>query len=158
MDQTLKQVGELLLGAVPTVIFVMLLMFFYRVLVHQPLARVLEERHQRTDGAVAQARADIAAAEARTAEYESKLREARSAMFRGQEERRQAVLKAREGVLAEARTRAQQQVAVAKATLEQEKTAARGQLQGEVERLATEIIRAVMRPFSSRPSPLGGGQ
>jgi F-type H+-transporting ATPase subunit b len=158
MDQTLKQVGELLLGAVPTVIFVMLLMFFYRVLVHQPLARVLEERHRRTAGAVAQARADIAAAEARTAEYESKLRAARSAMFRGQEERRQAALKAREAVLVEARTRAQQQVAAAKATLEQEKTAARGQLQGEVERLAAEIIRAVMQPFSSRPSPAGGGQ
>lgn len=40
MDQTLKQVGELLLGAIPTVVFLMLLYFFYRILVHKPLAQV----------------------------------------------------------------------------------------------------------------------
>ena len=44
MDQTLKQLGELLLGSIPTIIFLVLLYFFYRVLVHAPLAKVLAER------------------------------------------------------------------------------------------------------------------
>ena len=43
MDQTLKQLGELLLGAVPTVILLALLYAFYTTIVHRPLRRVLEE-------------------------------------------------------------------------------------------------------------------
>jgi len=41
MDQTLQQLGELLLGAVPTVILVALLYVLYKGIVHQPLQRVL---------------------------------------------------------------------------------------------------------------------
>ena len=77
MDQTLRQVGELLLGSIPTIIFMVLVYRFYSVLVHKPLTKVLAERRSRTEGAVEKARADIAAAEARTAEYEQRLREAR---------------------------------------------------------------------------------
>src|SRR5580658_8782406 len=95
MDQTLRQLGELLLGAVPTVILLALLYALYTVIVHKPLARVLAERRSRTEGAVEKSRADIAAAEARTAEYEQRLREARATVFRAQEARRQAALLAR---------------------------------------------------------------
>ncbi|MFZ1159551.1 MAG: hypothetical protein WAO10_17330, partial [Candidatus Sulfotelmatobacter sp.] len=70
MDQTLHQLGELLLGAVPTVILLTLLYALYTSIVHKPLQRVLEERRSKTEGAVEKSRADIAAAEARTAEYE----------------------------------------------------------------------------------------
>ena len=88
MDEILGQLGELLLGSVPTVIFLLLVYVLYTVLVHKPLAKVLEERHTRTEGAIERARADIAAAEARTAEYEQRLREARVALFPQQEARR----------------------------------------------------------------------
>src|SRR5712692_7783372 len=105
MDQTLIQLGELLLGAIPTVVCLVLLYFFYRLQEQTPLAKVLEERHNLTDGAVQRARADIAAAEAKTAEYEHKLREATLAVFKAQEERRQAVVQAREAAVAEARAK-----------------------------------------------------
>ena len=81
MDQTLQQLGELLLGSVPTVILLALLYALYTAIVHKPLQRVLDERRSKTEGAVEKSRADIAAAEARTAEYEQKLREARAAVF-----------------------------------------------------------------------------
>ena len=77
MDQTLRQLGELLLGAVPTVILLATLYILYTFLVHRPLTAVLAERRSRTQGAMEKARADIAAAEARTADYEQRLREAR---------------------------------------------------------------------------------
>lgn len=157
MDQTLRQVGELLLGAIPTVIFLSLLFFFYSILVHKPLQAVLRERRDRTEGAVERAKADIAAAEARTAEYEQKLREARASVFRAQEERRQASTKAREAAVAAARGKAQAQVDAAKAAIEQDKAAARASLQGESERLAAEIMRIVLRPVPLDQSPLGGG-
>ena len=52
MDQTLHQLGELLLGSIPTVILVALLYALYVVIVHKPLRRVLEERRSKTEGAV----------------------------------------------------------------------------------------------------------
>ena len=157
MDQTLKQLGELLLGAIPTIVFLILLYFFYRLLVHAPLAKVLAERHSLTEGAVQRARADIAAAEAKTAEYEHKLREATLAMLKAQEEHRQLVVNAREAAVAEARAKAQQQVAAAKAALEQDKAVAQSQLQTEAERLANDVIRRVLQPMSFGPSASAGG-
>ena len=146
MDQTLQQLGELLLGAVPTVILLALLYLFYTTIVHKPLRRVLEERRGKTEGAIEKSKADISAAEARTAEYEQRLREARAAVFRAQEMRRQAVLQARAQALNEARTKAQSQVQAAKAAIESDRAAAEQSLQGEAAALAREIVRRVLQP------------
>jgi F-type H+-transporting ATPase subunit b len=146
MDETLRQIGGLLLGSIPTVIFFLLLYGFYTALVHKPLTRVLAERHARTEGAIKKARADIAAAQARTADYERLLKEARIGLFKAQEARRAQAAQARAAVLAEARSKAQAQVEDARASLEQEKLAAKQSLEGEAGRLVSEIIRTVLEP------------
>jgi len=146
MDQTLNQLGELLLGAVPTVILLALLYALYTAIVHKPLRRVLEERRSKTEGAVEKSKADIAAAEARTREYEQRLREARAAVFRAQEARRQAALQARSNAVGEARARAQTEVQAAKAGIESDRAAAEKGLLGEAEALAREIMRRVLEP------------
>jgi F-type H+-transporting ATPase subunit b len=146
MDETLHQLGELLLGAVPTVILLALLYALYTSIVHKPLQRVLEERRSKTEGAVEKSRADIAAAEARTAEYEQKLREARAAVFRAQEAKRQAAIQARANAVAEARSRAQAQVQAAKTDIEKDRAGAEKGLHGEAAALAQEIVRRVLQP------------
>jgi F-type H+-transporting ATPase subunit b len=146
MDDTLHQLGELLLGAVPTVILLALLYALYTRIVHKPLQRVLAERRSKTEGAVEKSRADIAAAEARTAEYEQKLREARAVVFRAQEARRQAALQARAKALNEARSRAQAQVQAAKQDIERDRAVAEKSLPAEAAALAQEIVRRVLRP------------
>jgi F-type H+-transporting ATPase subunit b len=146
MDQTLRQLGELLLGAVPTVILLALLYVLYTMIVHNPLRRVLEERRSKTEGAVEKSRADIAAAEARTSEYEQRLREARATVFRAQEARRKAALEARTAVLNEARNKAQAQVQAAKADIQKDRDAAQVGLQAEAQTLAAEIMRRVLEP------------
>lgn len=146
MDKTLQQLGELLLGAVPTVILLALLYALYTAIVHKPLQRVLAERRSKTEGAVEKSRADIAAAEARTSEYEQKLREARAAVFRAQEVRRQAALQARTSALNEARSKAQVQVQAAKADIERDRAAAEQALPAESAALAQEIARRVLQP------------
>jgi len=146
MDQTLNQLGELLLGAVPTVILLALLYALYTTIVHKPLRRVVEERRSKTEGAVEKSKADIAAAEARTSEYEQRLREARAAVFRAQEARRQAALQARSNAVSEARARAQAEVQAAKAGIESDRAAAEKGLLGEAEALAREIMRRVLEP------------
>ena len=146
MDQTLKQLGELLLGAVPTVIMLAVLYVLYTIIVHKPLHKVLAERRSKTEGAVEKSKADIAAADARTSEYEQKLREARATVFRAQEAKRQAATQARANAVNEARTKAQAQVQAAKATIEADRVAAEKGLQGEAAALAQEIVRRVLQP------------
>jgi F-type H+-transporting ATPase subunit b len=146
MDETLRQLGELLFGSIPTIIFMVVLYLAYLFLVHRPLSRVLAERHNKTQGAIEKARADVGAAEAKTAEYEQRLREARAAMFQRQEARRQQALQIRTQAVADARVKAQSRVKQAKAELEQDKQTAQIALQGESARLASEIIRAVLQP------------
>lgn len=146
MDQTLQQLGELLLGAVPTVILVALLYLLYTVIVHKPLKRVLEERRNKTEGAIEKSKADISAADARTSEYEQKLREARAAVFRSQEARRQAAMQARTNAVSAARSKAQAQVQAAKDAIENDRAGAEKGLQGEAAALAQEIVRRVLQP------------
>src|SRR6202050_2896872 len=146
MDDTLKQLGELLRGPVPPVILLALLYALYTTIVHKPLQRVLAERRSKTEGAVEQSRADIAAAEARTSEYEQKLREARAAVFRAQEARRQAVLQARTNALNEARSKAQAQVQAAKKDIENDRAAAGRGLPADAAALAQAIVRRVLQP------------
>jgi len=150
MDQTLQQLGELLLGAVPTVILLALLYALYTAIVHKPLQRVLAERRSKTEGAVEKSRADISAAEARTEEYEQKLREARATVFRAQEARRQAALQARTNALNEARSKAQAQIQAAKADIEHDRAAAEKSLPAQAESLAQEIVRRVLQPAGAR--------
>jgi F-type H+-transporting ATPase subunit b len=135
MDETLRQLGEL------TLLYV-----FYTLIVHKPLSRVLDQRRAKTEGAVEKSRADIAAAEARTSEYEQRLREARATLFRAQEARRKAALEARATVLNEARAKAHAQVQAAKGDIQQDRDAAQVALQDQVQTLASEIVRRVLEP------------
>jgi F-type H+-transporting ATPase subunit b len=133
----------------------LLLYAIYSALVGRPLRRLLDERRQRTEGAVLKARADIAAAESKTQDYEQRLREARLAIFKAQEVRRQAAQKARAAAVAEARERAQQQVRDARTAIEQDMAVARQGLQAESEVLAADIIRTILRPAGAA-SAAGG--
>ena len=146
MDTTLRQAGELLLDAIPTVVLLLLLYAVYEILVRKPLERVLAQRRDRTEGAVQKARANVAAAEARTHEYEEKLREARVTIFKTQESRRQHTQQMRTQVLDEARAQAQREIQQARAAIDQEVAQARTGLQAEAERLASEIIRMILKP------------
>ncbi len=158
MEETLRQLGDLLLGAIPTVVLLLALYLSYSVLVHAPLEKILAERRSRTEGALEKARADIAAAEARTAEYEQSLREARIKLFKAQEARRQQALQARSTLLAEARAQADVQVKQVKAALTQDVARSKSALQAEAERLAAEIIDSILRQVGVAQHPAGGGQ
>ncbi len=149
MDETLRQLGGLLLGSIPTVILIALLYVLYTAIVHKPLRRVLDERRSKTEGAIEKSRADIAVADARTSEYEQRLREARATLFRAQEARRKAAIEARAAALNQARAKAQAQVQAAKADIEKDRKAAQAGLQDQVQALAIEIMRRVLEPVGA---------
>jgi len=158
MDAALqKALGELLLAAVPTICMFVVLYLAYRVLVHNPLMKVLADRHSKTEGAIAKAQADIAAAEAKTAEYEARLREARLAVFRAQEARRKQLLEGLSAAIAEARNKAEAQVKAAREEIQKEAAVAKSGLQVQAESLAAEVIRSVLK-LAGQQAPAAGAQ
>src|SRR5260370_34807225 len=92
MDETLRQIGELLLASIPTIIALLIVWSAYRLIVHTRLQQVLAERHTRTEGAIEAARAQITAAEARTAGDEQRVPEARAPIYKNLETPRRPVL------------------------------------------------------------------
>jgi F-type H+-transporting ATPase subunit b len=157
MDKVVHQIGELLLGSVPTIVLLLLTWVVYNFVVHRPLMAVLDERRAKTEGAVEKAKRDIAAAEAKAAEYDERIRQARQAVLKAAEERRRQIMDARAKTLAEAKATADAQVKAARAALEKEVATARTGLQAEVEALSTFIVRTVLKPASAA-MPAGGVQ
>ena len=157
MDELLQQLTRLFLRAVPTMVLFLLLCVAYWLIVHRRLAAVLVQRRELTEGAMERARADIAAAESRTAEYEQRLREARMSVFKSQEMRRRQLLEGKSAALAEARAAAEKHVHAARESIRGDAEKAKAALQSEAQNLAAEIIRTVLRPARATETPVGGG-
>ena len=150
MDEILNQLGGLALGAVPTMVLFLLLVVAYGLLVRRPLDRVLAERRTRTTGAMEQARGAISAAEARTAEYEDRLRRARGEILTAREEKLKQWSAQRDQTLADARAATAEKVKAAKGEIEQSVAIAQLQSDGVCAELSEQIVRAVM-PSGTRP-------
>lgn len=144
MDQILNQLGGLVLGSVPTMIFFILLVIAYGLLVRQPLDKVLAERRARTSGAIEQAKGAISAAEAETQVYEDKLRAARTEIFSARDQKLKQWNAERDAALEEVRTATQQRVAAARAEIERTAAAARQQIETLSEALSEQVMRAVL--------------
>ena len=144
MDQTLHQLEGLLLGSVPTIFLFLLIVILYRLLVYGPLTRVLNERRERTEGAIEQANAAMAAAAAKTQEYEAQLRAARSRIFHARQLKQQQWTRERDSAVAEAHAAAQRQVEEAKSALQAQTNAGRHTIEDSIDQLAGEILAAVL--------------
>jgi F-type H+-transporting ATPase subunit b len=144
VDQLLRQLGELVLGSVPTMIIFLILVLAYRFVLHGPLVRVLAKRRELTTGAVEKAHAAIATADAKSQEYEAKLRAARAEIFRQREQRVQQWNVQKENTLASARQAAHERVGAAKAAIETEAGTARNQIEASADQLAGQILQAIL--------------
>jgi F-type H+-transporting ATPase subunit b len=144
MDQILDQLGGLVLGAVPTMVFFILLVVAYGLLVRRPLDKILAERRARTTGAMEQAREAITAAEAETSVYEDKLRRAKDEIFADREARLKQWNAQREEAINAARNATADRVAKAKLEIEQSVVTARRQIESVGAELSEQVLRAVL--------------
>ena len=144
MDQILNQLGELVLGSVPTIILFIALVVAYGLLVRRPLDKVLAERRARTSGAVEQAKGAIAAAEAETSVYEDKLRAAKNEIFKARDLKLKQWNAERDAALEQVRQAAQDQIRSARQEIEQSAAAARVQIEGLSSELSAQILKAVL--------------
>jgi F-type H+-transporting ATPase subunit b len=148
--EIVRQLGELFLQAVPTVLIVFAFYLFLRSQFFKPLLRVMRERQERTTGAQRAAEAGQAAAQESVRAYEEALKKARAEIYAEQDAARRQLLDERNEQIREARTRAGEQVRVAKERIEAELTAARKQLGPAGDQLAAEIARLILE---RRPIP-----
>ena len=108
------QLGELFLGAAPTVLIILLFYFILRPLFFQPLLKVMAEREARTAGAQKAAEAAEAAAAERLKQYQEALKQARGKVYAEQEAARKKLLDERVAELKAARSKASSEVGAAK--------------------------------------------
>jgi F-type H+-transporting ATPase subunit b len=144
MDEVLRSLGGLMLQAVPTFVLIILLHFYLKRVYFRPMAKVLAQRYEATEGARKRADESLAQASAKAGEYEAALHEARGAIYREQEEYRQKLRQDQAAAVLEARQRSQATVKEASAQLAAELATARQTLALQTEALAGEIAQAVL--------------
>jgi F-type H+-transporting ATPase subunit b len=149
----LRQLGELFLEAIPTVFIVFIFYFFLRWAFFGPIEKAMSERSARIEGARAEAARLEALAKQELDAYNEALRKARAEIYHEQEQARQVVLDERARLLRAMRSRAQEEVEVAKNRIAREIAEARPQVELQLPALASEIARAIL----SRPPELSGG-
>src|SRR5256885_15320576 len=86
------QLGELFLGAVPTVLILIVLYFILKSLFLKPLPDVMAEREKRTVGAQRAAETAQAAAAEKAKQYQEALKQARAKVYAEQAAARQKLL------------------------------------------------------------------
>jgi F-type H+-transporting ATPase subunit b len=145
MQDIVRQLGELFLQAVPTVLIILLFYFILRAIFFKPLLRVMAERDARTVGAQKAAEVAQAAAVEKAKQYQDALKQARAQVYAEQEAERKKLLDERTALIKTARTAAMAQVAAAKERVTSEVDTARREIDATVGQLSAEIARRILQ-------------
>jgi len=144
MEQTLHALAWILLKSIPTVVLLLFLYFYLKLMLFGPLNHVLKQREELTAGTRHAAQKSLKDAERKIQEYEAKMREARAEVYREQEETRRQWLADQTGQLENARERIAQTVQKAKELIAAEGASARQTLAESSSALADQIATAVL--------------
>jgi F-type H+-transporting ATPase subunit b len=144
MEQIFETLKGIIVRALPTFFLVIVLHWFLKKVLFQPMERVLEERRKKTQGAVEASEAMLARVHDKMAEYETALGNARAEIFHEQEESRKKLAGQQAGLVEAARAAQAERVAEVKRGLAGEAQQAKATLANEAERLAEQIAGAVL--------------
>ncbi|HEX8183799.1 MAG TPA: ATP synthase F0 subunit B [Blastocatellia bacterium] len=122
----------------------LLFVFVMNRLLYRPIGRVLDERQVLTEGATNEARAAARRYQARLAEYEASIRQARAESYRRLEQERAIALEERRRLIEDAKQKASGEIEQAKSEIKQETAAARATLEAESRQIANRISRTVL--------------
>ena len=144
MEQTLQALGGILLKSIPTIVFLIILHFYLKAVLFGPLDRAMKKRRELTEGARETAKTSLEAASRKADEYEAKVRDARSAVYKQQEEIRKRWLDEQAQQVAEARAHSEAAVKTARESIAQDAAAARKSLQDTSAAVADQIVATVL--------------
>ncbi|HUB34205.1 MAG TPA: ATP synthase F0 subunit B [Bryobacteraceae bacterium] len=145
MDVILRQLGELLLRAIPTFLLVVFLSYYLKFVFIRPLEKVLRQRYDATEGARKLAEEMLQRAAAKMDEYDAALRAARAEVYDEQERLHKRLQSEAAGQIAEARHRTEATIEEARQQIAHEAEVARASLERESDALADQIADAILR-------------
>jgi len=149
MEQTLQDLSGILLKAIPSAFLLIVLHFYLKAMLFRPLQKMLKEREALTAGARKAADESLAAAERKAQDYEAKFHDARSEVYREQEETRRVWIEDQARQIAAGQARTAESLAAARKHLADETAAARASLVDTSAALADKIATTVL---ARRPS------
>ena len=145
MDAILRDLGGILLRAVPTFLLVIFLHFYLKSVFFGPIQRVLEKRYEATEGARKLADKSLARAAQKTSEFEAAMRAAKAEVYHLQDQLHKQLQEQQAAELLAARKQAEAMVAQAKADLAMDVEAAKAGLARESDLLANQIAESILR-------------
>ncbi|MGI8961335.1 MAG: ATP synthase F0 subunit B [Bryobacteraceae bacterium] len=145
MEATLQGLADLLLKAVPTIVFFALLTVYLKHAFFKPLARILDERKRATEGVRQLAEQAFAAADQKTSEFQRALQLARAEIEQEHEVLRRRWTDEQVETIRGARAEADQQILEAKHQIADEVQRAQAELNATVESLSDRIVSSVLR-------------
>jgi len=144
MEQTLHDLGGLLLKAVPTIVLLLVVYAYLRWMFFRPLEKVLAERKQATAGTHEKAEALLRKADETAVAIENKLRSAREAVYQEQEQARHRWMSDQAAQLEQARHSARDMIHQAETQIQDEAAAAKRELAATADSLAEQITRTLL--------------
>jgi F-type H+-transporting ATPase subunit b len=144
MDQTLHDLGGIVLNGLPTFFLVLILAFFVKVLYLKPLEKVLSERFKLTEGARKAAEDSLKNADTKIAEYQDALNRARREIYQEQAEFLQSLHAEQAETVRNLRAESDSRVAAIKLSIAKEADTARTGLEAQSEALATQIADSIL--------------
>jgi len=145
MEATLHQLADLLLKAVPTIIFFALLTVYLKHVFFNPLARVLDERKKATEGVRQIAQNAFAAADQKASEFQRALQLARAEMEQEHEALRRRWTDEQMETIRKARAEADQTILQARQQIADEVRRAEAELKASVTSLSDRIVSSLLR-------------
>ena len=152
MEQIVEKLALLLRDATPTFVLLLLLYIFLKKVFFNPLERILDQRHQQTEGAMQAARERLELASHKSSEYQQSLKEARAEIYRALERERQQTVEESAQQVLRARTQADEQVRMAREELRAEVERAKVLLAEQSGAMADSIAEAVLKPKAETAS------
>jgi F0F1-type ATP synthase membrane subunit b/b' len=149
MDQTLRQLGGILLKAIPTVCLLLVVHIYLRWMFFGPLRNILAKRREATEGARESAETLLAKATSKAAAIEAELRKAREEIYQEQEEARRRWAAEQSASLEAARLQSREMIQQAKVELDAEAAAAKRELAATTDSLAEQITQSLLRRKAS---------
>jgi F0F1-type ATP synthase membrane subunit b/b' len=145
MEATLQGLADLLLKAVPTIIFFALLTVYLKHVFFKPLARILDERKKATEGVRQLAQQAFAAADQKASEFQRALQLARTEIEQEHEALRRRWTDEQVEAIRTARAEADQKILEAKQQIADEVQRAQTELDATLESLSDQIVSSVLR-------------
>jgi F-type H+-transporting ATPase subunit b len=143
MDSTLKALGDLLVQAVPTIVFFIILTVYLKYVFFKPVAKILEQRREATEGVRELARRAFEAADRKNSEFEHALQIARAELHQEHEALRRQWSDEQAEIIAQARAEADQKIQIARQQIALEVERAEAELEARVDRLSEQIVQSL---------------